>query len=57
MDLGSQAPGSHAGFILAAYAFAGLVVAALILHAFLDHRAQRRALATLQDGGRENPPS
>ncbi|MGY2049925.1 heme exporter protein CcmD [Methylobacterium sp. JK268] len=45
MDLGP-----HATFIVAAYAFTGLVVAALILHGLLDHRAQRRALARLQDG-------
>lgn len=40
MDLGP-----HGGFILAAYAFTGLVIAGLIAHAVLDHRAQRRALA------------
>ncbi|ACA18040.1 heme exporter protein CcmD [Methylobacterium sp. 4-46] len=45
MDLGP-----HATFILASYAFTALVVAALILHAVLDFRAQRRALARLQDG-------
>ncbi|MEH3144552.1 MAG: heme exporter protein CcmD [Methylobacterium frigidaeris] len=43
MDLGP-----HAAFILGAYAFAALVVLGLILHAALDHRAQRRALASLQ---------
>ncbi len=42
MDLGP-----HAGFILAAYAFTGLVIAGLIAHAILDHRTQRRALAAL----------
>ncbi|RVU20668.1 heme exporter protein CcmD [Methylobacterium oryzihabitans] len=43
MDLGP-----HAAFILGAYAFTALVVAGLIGHALLDHRAQRRALAALQ---------
>jgi heme exporter protein D len=46
--------GPHAAFILGAYAFTALVVAALILHAILDHRAQRRALARLQ-GERGEP--
>lgn len=44
MDLGP-----HAAYILGAYAFAGLVVAWLILSAWRDNRAQRRALADLRD--------
>ena len=36
--------GSHGGFILAAYAFTGLVMAALIGNAIRDRRAQVRAL-------------
>ncbi|WP_336490761.1 heme exporter protein CcmD [Methylobacterium nigriterrae] len=42
--------GPHGGFILGAYAFAALVMAALILNAVRDQRAQRRALAALQAG-------
>lgn len=38
----------HAGFILAAYAFAGLVMVALVAGALLDRRAQRRALSALE---------
>jgi len=41
----------HAGFILAAYAATALVVAGLILHAVIDHRAQRRALGDLESRG------
>ncbi|WP_375410823.1 heme exporter protein CcmD [uncultured Methylobacterium sp.] len=44
MDLGS-----HGGFIVGAYAFTALVVGGLILHALRDARAQRRALAAMQD--------
>lgn len=44
MDLGP-----HGGFILGAYAFTALVVGGLILHALRDARAQRRALAAMQD--------
>jgi heme exporter protein D len=39
MDLGS-----HGGFILAAYAFTGLVMVVLIGNALRDRRAQVRAL-------------
>lgn len=39
MDLGS-----HGGFILAAYAFTVLVMAALVANAIRDRRAQLRAL-------------
>ena len=46
MDLGP-----HAFFIVAAYAATALVVAALILNAVLDHRAQVRALAELEARG------
>lgn len=44
MDLGP-----HAAYILGAYAFAALVVVGLILSAWRDTRAQRRALADLRD--------
>lgn len=44
MDLGP-----HGGFILGAYAFTALVVGGLILQALRDGRAQRRALAAMQD--------
>ena len=43
--------GPHAGFIVAAYAVAVLVVAALIGWVALDHRAQRRRLARLEAHG------
>ncbi len=36
---------SHAGFIVAAYAVAGLVVVAMIVAVVADHRALRRDLA------------
>lgn len=39
MDLGT-----HAGFILASYAFTALVMGALVLNAVRDRRAQTRAL-------------
>ncbi|ACL55225.1 heme exporter protein CcmD [Methylobacterium nodulans] len=42
--------GPHATFIIGAYGFTALVVGAMILHAILDHRAQRRALDRLQGG-------
>jgi heme exporter protein D len=42
-----MAPG-HAAFILAAYAAAAAIVAALILWVVLDHRAQRRLIADLE---------
>jgi len=43
--------GLHAGFIVAAYAAAIAVVAALIAWVVLDHRAQRRMLADLEARG------
>lgn len=42
----------HTGFILAAYAFTALVMAALIGNAIRDRRAQVRALASLKRDGR-----
>lgn len=42
--------GTHGGFILASYAFTGLVMAGLVLDAIRDRRAQKRALALLQPG-------
>ena len=54
MDLGP-----HAVFIVMAYAVTGLIVAGLILRAALDHRAQVRALASLELRGarRRSDPS
>ncbi len=55
--------GPHAGFILAAYAAAAVVVGALIAWVVLDFRAQTRALAELEARGvtrrseRANPNS
>jgi heme exporter protein D len=43
--------GPHAGFIVAAYAIALAVVAALIAWIVLDHRAQRRILEDLERAG------
>ena len=40
--------GRHAAFIWAAYAAAALIFGGLVLRAFIDHRAQRRALARLE---------
>ena len=46
MDLGP-----HAGFIIAAYALAALVVIGLIAWVLADHAAQRRLLADLEARG------
>jgi heme exporter protein D len=43
--------GPHAGFIIAAYAVATIVVMALIVWIIADHRAQRRMLADLEKHG------
>ena len=43
--------GPHAGFIVAAYAVAVLVIAALIAWVMLDHRTQQRRLAALEASG------
>jgi heme exporter protein D len=43
--------GPHAGFIIAAYAAAVAVIAALIGWIVADHRAQTRALADLEAHG------
>jgi len=43
--------GPHGNFILAAYAAALIVLAGLVLWVWLDHRAQRRALAALEGQG------
>ena len=43
--------GPHAAFIVAAYAVAVMVIAALIAWVALDHRAQRRRLASLEAHG------
>jgi heme exporter protein D len=45
--------GPHAGYILGAYAFTALVIGGLIAHALRDHRAQKRALDSFQDGAGE----
>lgn len=43
--------GNHAGFILAAYGVAVLVIAALFVWTVLDGRSQRRQLAELEARG------
>jgi heme exporter protein D len=44
-------PMNHAGFIVASYAAAAIVVVALIAWVMLDFRAQRRNLAELEARG------
>ena len=39
----------HAGFIVAAYAVAFVVVAAMVLNAVIDHRRLKRALSKFKD--------
>ncbi len=41
--------GTHAGFIVAAYAVTGLVLAGMLLAILLDYRTQARALARLTE--------
>ena len=50
---------NHAGFIVASYAAAAIVVVALIAWVMLDFRAQRRNLAELEARGvtRRSVPS
>ena len=43
--------GPYAGFILAAYGIAALVVAALVAWVVIDHAAQRRVLRDLEARG------
>ena len=43
--------GPHAGFIVAAYAVAIAVIAALIVWVIADSRAQKRMLADLESRG------
>ena len=43
--------GPYAGFILAAYGVAALVVAALVAWVVIDHAAQRRVLRGLEARG------
>ncbi|WP_082365564.1 heme exporter protein CcmD [Bosea vaviloviae] len=43
--------GPHAGFILASYAAVAIVLGWLTLAILLDHRAQKRALAALEQRG------
>jgi heme exporter protein D len=43
--------GPHAGFILASYGAAAAVLCGLVLAIILDHRAQKRALAELEERG------
>ena len=43
--------GAYAFFVLGSYAVTALVVAALVLRAVLDHRAQVRALSEFEARG------
>ncbi|WP_082359326.1 heme exporter protein CcmD [Bosea sp. AAP35] len=43
--------GPHASFILASYAAVAVVLGGLIASVLLDHRAQTRALAELEQRG------
>lgn len=46
-----SALGPHAGFILASYGAVVVVLGGLIASILLDHRAQSRALAALEERG------
>jgi heme exporter protein D len=46
-----SALGPHAGFILASYGAVVVVLGGLIAAVLLDHRAQTRALAALDERG------
>lgn len=48
--------GPHAGFILASYAAVAVVLGGLALAVVLDHRAQKRALADLEQRGAGRRP-
>ena len=48
--------GPHAGFILASYAAVVLVLGGLIATVVLDYRAQKRALAALEQRGAGRRP-
>lgn len=48
--------GPHAGFILASYAAVAIVLGGLMLAVILDHRAQKRALADLEQRGAGRRP-
>lgn len=43
--------GPHGGFILASYVAVAAILGGLILATWLDHRAQKRALAALEQRG------
>ena len=43
--------GRHAAFIWSAYGVTTVIALALVIRAVLDHRAQRRALARLEQTG------
>jgi heme exporter protein D len=47
--------GRHAVFIWSAYGVTTLIALALVIRAIVDHRAQRRALARLEDAGAVPP--
>ncbi|CAN7697980.1 heme exporter protein CcmD [Bosea sp. LjRoot237] len=46
-----DALGPHAGFILAAYLAAAVILSGLAAAILVDRRAQRRALAALEERG------
>ena len=43
--------GAHAGFIVAAYAAAAIVVGALVFWVYADYRALKRSIAELEARG------
>ncbi|WP_407049203.1 heme exporter protein CcmD [Methyloraptor flagellatus] len=43
--------GTHAGFILASYGIAVVLLAAVVVWILVDHRALKRSLATLEARG------
>jgi heme exporter protein D len=48
--------GRHLAFVVVSYAVTTLVLAGLILRAFLDHRAQERRLSDLESRGAGRRP-
>lgn len=51
MNVLVESIGPHAGFILAAYAAAALILIGLTLATLRDHRAQKQALDALERRG------
>ncbi|HLW92136.1 MAG TPA: heme exporter protein CcmD [Roseiarcus sp.] len=48
---------SHIGFVIAAYAVAGVVLIGMVVAVFTDYRAQLKALRRLEGGRGGSSPS